>query len=216
MKKLIRNVLTSSALLIGSACSNLEFNKGFNAAYVGVNNKQEEGYTRVFTNANVSNNTARLHVHGLNELSGTNTDTYFGRNSVSVEPLNSGIEAIIEARGGSSGLFDGQPQYGLRDSHIPKILGADYGFFQATTNGSDGNLTMFYGKNLGFIANSLKPLSLEAFNSFDYRNGSKDSNLTELTADWSLSNNLSLFVRQDTNDLKFDDSNYVFGGVLKF
>ena len=216
MKKIFKNILTAGTLAIVSACSNFGSHAGFNAAYVGVNSKQEEGYTRVFTNLDVGNDFARVHAHGLNEISGSDDSKYFGRNSLGIELGNGGIEAIVEARGDNAGLFSGQPQYGLRDNISPKMLGVDYGFFQATTNGEDGNLTIFCGKNLGGIAETLKPLSFEIFNSYDYRNDSTDSNLTEFTVDWSISKNLSFFIRQDTHDLNFDDSNYIIGGAIRF
>ena len=213
---LLKNVLIVGALALGSACSSVEVSPGFNAAYVGANTRQEEGYARVINNVSVGNDKVKSHFHGLNEISGTDINTYFGRNSLSIEPLNSGVEFLAEARGGSTGLFEGQPQYGLRDNHVPKLLGADYGFLQATTNGGDSNFTLLYSKNLGFISPSLSPLSLELFNSFDCRKHGSDSNLTEIIADFAINKNLSLFVRQDTNDLEFHDANYIIGGVLRF
>ena len=96
------------------------------------------------------------------------------------------------------------------------MLGANRGFVQGTTNGEDINLTLLYGKSLDGLSSSSSPLSLELFNSYDHKKDTKDSNLTEIIVDWSLTNNFSLFARQDTNDLKFNDSSYIIGGVLKF
>ena len=216
MKRLLKNVLVAGALALGAACSSFEVKPGFNAVYSGVNTQAEKGYTRVFTGGSVGNDAVRMHHHSLNEISGTDINTYFGRNSLGVEAANLGIEVIVEAKGGSSGLFAGQPQYGIRDNNLPGMLGADWGFVQGTTNGEDINLTLLYGKSLDGLSSSSSPLSLELFNSYDHKKDTKDSNLTEIIVDWSLTNNFSLFARQDTNDLKFNDSSYIIGGVLKF
>jgi len=211
----------AGALGLISACSSfgeepIEFKPGFNAVYAGLHSKREEGYARVFTGASVGNDTLRVHHHGLNEVSGGDTSTYFGRNIFGVEPANIGIEAIVDMRGNKDGLFDGQPYYGVRDLTHVKLLGADWGFLQGTTNGEDANFTGLYGKNMRFLSESLKPLSVELFHTYEYRQNGKDSNLTEITVDWNLWDNLGIFVRQNTSDFEFDDSNYVIGGVWKF
>ena len=216
MKNTLKSLLVAGSLALGNSCSSVDAKLGFNALYAGASSQSETGYARALNNVNAGNDTFRAHYHGLNEITSTDTNTYFGRNSFGVEPLNIDLQAIAEARGGSNGLFSGQPQYGIRDNHLPNMLGADWGFVQGTSNGSDYNLTLLYGKSLSCLSSSLSPLSIELFNSFDSKKDAKDSNLTELIVDWSLNKNLSLFVRQDTNDLEFGDSSYVIGGALKF
>lgn len=217
----LANLVLAGALGLTSACSSLEkepfqFKPGFNAVYAGVHSKREEGYARLFSGANVGNDVARVHYHGLNEVSGEDTSTYFGRNIFGVEPANIGIEAIVDMRGGNEGLFDGQPYYGFREFKNVRMSGCDWGFLQGTTNGENGNLTMLYGKNMCCLHDCLKPLSVELFHTYEYRQDGKDSNYSEITADWNLFKGFGLFVRQDISEFRVDDANYVIGGVLKF
>ncbi|MBS3083269.1 hypothetical protein J4423_00525 [Candidatus Pacearchaeota archaeon] len=215
-KSMGKTVALALAGALASGCATpIEFKPGFNAVYAGLHSKREEGYARVFTGASVGNDTLRVYHHGLNEVSGEDTNTYFGRNIFGVEPLNIGIEAIVDMRGNKDGLFDGQPYYGARDFNSVKMLGSDWGFLQGTTNGENGNLTMLYGKNMGFLSESLRPLSVELFHTYEYGQDGKDSNYSEITADWNIFGNFGIFVRQDISEFSLNDANYVIGGVLK-
>lgn len=199
-----------------SSVSDVKFTPLFNAVYAGVHSKREEGYARVFTGANVGNDNLRVYHHGLNEISGEDTSTYFGRNIFGVEPLNVGAEAIVDMRGGRDGLFDGQPYYGFRDFNGVRMSGCDWGFLQGTTNGESANLTVLYGKNMGCLYDSLKPLSLELFHTYGYSPHGRDTNHSEITVDWKVAGPFGIFARQDIPEFRVDDANYVVGGVLKF
>lgn len=207
------NALAGLALVAGlSSCVGIQPTKGFNALYSGVNTSTNDNHTRIYTNVGLktSNNEVSVNYHGLNQTNDFDADNYFGRHVLGIgsdEPL-SGVEAVVDAKTTSEGLLPNQPFYGVRDFNIVKSLGG-YGFVQATSDGKEVNLTTLYGRSFG-------DFNLELFNSYDYKSGEQDKNLTELLAQYNLNPNFGVFIRQDTLDLQFHDSSFVIGGVVTF
>lgn len=214
LQKRIGKWLAGTALALSlTGCAGIETTRGFNAVYLGRNVSNDQNHSRVYTNVGVktSDNAIGVKYHGFNQANDFDVDTYFGRHVFGIESgaIKDGLEAVLDFKTTSDGLL-GQHFYGFRDFNAIKHLGADYGFTHASTNGEDVNITLLYGKSLG------AGFTGEIFNSFDSLHEGNDRNLTELILQKNFTDNFGLFIRQDTHDFDFHDSQYIIGGVIEF
>lgn len=182
--------------------SGIEITAGYNALENAVTSEGNVR-TRLLTNIGIG----KFKYHALNEMENLDPDTYFGIHRPAYGFIE-GIELEAKIKTNSKGIVDAK--FGIRDTHIPKLL-KGYGFVEIIANNNELDFTIFYGKSLG------KGFSVEALQSVIIPfEGSKDVGFyNELQLNYKLSDKFSIFGRGELSDFEFDQGTVLLGVTLK-
>jgi hypothetical protein len=176
--------------------------------------EEKKGRDRLINNIEISLGDVVVAYHGLNEVTWSDEPNYFGRNWFMIGGKDN--KFVVDVRATSQGIL--YTMTGLRNSSLPKKLGATYGFAEIAQSMHMNacqeailNVTALYGKPLG------KGISAELFQSSDISFHDKDRHYTEGALMYDITPTCQVFVRVEMlkfDKVQFEKPTYVVGFTL--
>lgn len=201
IRKLLSTVLITGVLVMPATKGNAEVKVGYNALETAAANEAKVR-NRLLTGIGIVAKGVDMEYSALNEVTNGTSETYYGRNVISIGKTGSGMSACAVMT-----VIDGvlDTKGGVRNTSLATMLGS-YGFLDVTANRDALEAAIFFGRPIA------KSVTLELYLATEALFQGHATYYTELQLNKEILTNLAVFGRMEIND--FDKNKTVaLGGV---